>query len=46
MAHGWNGEMSLAIRLKNSIRELKERHSEAASYLGCHTTPDGGMFAK
>jgi hypothetical protein len=47
MVHGWNGEMSLAIRLKNnSIREVKERQKEAAFYPSCHRNPRGETFAK
>jgi adenylate cyclase len=32
MAHGWNGEMSLAIQLKNSIGEVKEGQKVAACF--------------
>lgn len=32
MAHGWNGEMSLAIQLKNSIVEVKEGQKVAACF--------------
>jgi hypothetical protein len=46
MAHGWSGEMSLAIRSKNSIGELKERQNEVASSPSCYINHDGGTFAK
>jgi hypothetical protein len=48
MAHGWNGEMSLAIRLKNNSRgKVKEIQKEAgASYPSYHRNPQGETFAK
>lgn len=40
MVHGWNGEMSLAIRSKNnSIGEDKETQKESTSYSNYHRKP-------
>ena len=39
MARGWNGEMSLAIRSKNSLGKVKETQKESTCYQNYHRNP-------
>jgi hypothetical protein len=39
MARGWNGEMLLATRSKNSLGKVKETQKEATCYPNYHRKP-------
>jgi hypothetical protein len=45
MARGWNGEMSLVIRSKNSIGKVKEIHKKALA-IHYHRKPGVWTIAK